>query len=100
VNPAASARPAGWLDPGTEVIDRISQGIDQEGNIALLEDLCSTMLMAHCAVWGHDTLPVRSALQHLVRISGAGRKDVHTNMYSLNYTDRGTRQRPQPSRSV
>jgi formate dehydrogenase iron-sulfur subunit len=50
---------------GTEVIDRISQGIDREGNIALLEDLCSTMFNGSlCGLGGMTPYPVRSALKH------------------------------------
>ena len=50
---------------GTEVIDRISQGIDREGNIALLEDLCNTMFNGSlCGLGGMTPYPVRSALKH------------------------------------
>ena len=48
---------------GVEVIDRIIAGIDREANLALLEDLCVTMVDASlCAMGGLTPSPVRSAL--------------------------------------
>ena len=49
---------------GVEVIDRITAGVDREGNLALLEDLCQTMVDGSlCAMGGLTPLPVRSALR-------------------------------------
>ena len=48
---------------GVEVIDRVIAGIDREANLALLEDLCVTMVDASlCAMGGLTPSPVRSAL--------------------------------------
>lgn len=50
---------------GTEVIDRIMQGVDRERNLALLEELCETMLHGSlCGLGGLTPYPVRSALRH------------------------------------
>ena len=50
---------------GVEVIDRIVQGEAREKNLALLEDLCETMLHGSlCALGGMAPFPVRSALKH------------------------------------
>jgi len=50
---------------GTEVIDRIVQGIDRERNLVLLEELCETMLHGSlCGLGGLTPYPVRSALRH------------------------------------
>jgi formate dehydrogenase iron-sulfur subunit len=50
---------------GTEVIDRIVQGVDRERNLALLEELCETMLHGSlCGLGGLTPYPVRSALRH------------------------------------
>ncbi|MGA3352361.1 MAG: NADH-quinone oxidoreductase subunit NuoF [Acidimicrobiales bacterium] len=50
---------------GVEVIDRIVAGIDREANLALLEDLCETMVDASlCAMGGLTPSPVRSALAY------------------------------------
>ena len=37
---------------GVEVIDRILAGLDREANLALLEDLCETMVDASLSRWG------------------------------------------------
>ena len=49
---------------GAEVIDRIVAGNEREKNIALLEDLCDTMLNGSlCALGGLTPYPVQSALR-------------------------------------
>ena len=48
---------------GAEVIDRIRDGRDREQNVALLRDLCDTMLGGSlCALGGMTPYPVLSAL--------------------------------------
>ncbi|NNE38127.1 MAG: formate dehydrogenase, partial [Gammaproteobacteria bacterium] len=50
---------------GVEVIDRIVQGNDRENNLALLDDLCTTMRDASlCAMGGLTPNPVISALKY------------------------------------
>ncbi len=50
---------------GVEVIDKIIADTDREHNIALLEDLCATMLDGSlCAMGGMTPFPVLSALKH------------------------------------
>jgi formate dehydrogenase iron-sulfur subunit len=50
---------------GTEVIDRIIAGVDREANVALLEELCDTMLNGSlCGLGGLTPFPVQSALKH------------------------------------
>jgi formate dehydrogenase iron-sulfur subunit len=50
---------------GVEVIDRIIAGLDRPANLALLEELCETMVDASlCAMGGLTPAPVRSALAH------------------------------------
>jgi formate dehydrogenase iron-sulfur subunit len=50
---------------GVEVIDRIIRGEDREQNLALLEELCETMLQGSlCGLGGMTPFPVRSALKH------------------------------------
>jgi formate dehydrogenase iron-sulfur subunit len=50
---------------GVEVIDRIRAGVEREGNLALLRDLCETMRHGSlCALGGLTPDPVRSALEH------------------------------------
>ncbi len=50
---------------GTEVIDRIVAGVDREANVALLEELCDTMLNGSlCGLGGLTPYPVQSALKH------------------------------------
>jgi formate dehydrogenase iron-sulfur subunit len=50
---------------GAEVIDRIIQGVDRERNLALLEELCETMLQGSlCGLGGMTPYPVRSALKY------------------------------------
>ena len=50
---------------GVEVIDHIVAGNEREKNIALLEDLCNTMLDGSlCALGGMTPFPVQSALKY------------------------------------
>ncbi len=50
---------------GQEVIDRILKGVEVDQQIALLEDLCSTMKLGSlCALGGFVPYPVLSALTH------------------------------------
>jgi formate dehydrogenase iron-sulfur subunit len=50
---------------GVEMLDRIIQGVDRERNLALLEELCETMLHGSlCGLGGLTPYPVRSALRH------------------------------------
>ncbi len=50
---------------GTEVLDRIIADQDREANLALVRDLCDTMLAGSlCALGGMTPYPVLSALNH------------------------------------
>ncbi len=50
---------------GVEVIDRIRADDDREANLALLSDLCDTMVDGSlCAMGGMTPFPVQSALKH------------------------------------
>jgi formate dehydrogenase iron-sulfur subunit len=50
---------------GVEVIDRIILGVERDRNLALLEDLCDTMLQGSlCGLGGMTPFPVQSALRH------------------------------------
>jgi formate dehydrogenase iron-sulfur subunit len=50
---------------GVEVIDRIRYGVDRDGNLRLLEDLCETLAEGSlCGLGGMTPFPVRSALRH------------------------------------
>jgi formate dehydrogenase iron-sulfur subunit len=50
---------------GVEVIDKIIAGIDREQNLALLDELCQTMLDGSlCAMGGLTPMPVQSAIKH------------------------------------
>jgi formate dehydrogenase iron-sulfur subunit len=50
---------------GVEVIDRIIAGPDRPGQVALLRDLCDTMVHGSlCAMGGMTPFPVLSALEH------------------------------------
>ena len=50
---------------GVEVIDHIVSGVEREKNIALLADLCDTMLDGSlCALGGMTPFPVQSALKY------------------------------------
>ena len=48
-----------------EVIERIIRGTDRDANLALLEELCDTMLNGSlCGLGGLTPYPVQSALVH------------------------------------
>ena len=50
---------------GVEVIDKIMKGIESERNLALLENLCDTMLVGSlCGLGGMTPFPVQSAIKH------------------------------------
>jgi len=50
---------------GVEVIDRIIEAKARDANVALLRDLCDTMLAGSlCALGGMAPFPVLSALNH------------------------------------
>ena len=50
---------------GVEVIDRILGGVDESGNLALLRELCDTMVAGSlCALGGMAPFPVLSVLDH------------------------------------
>lgn len=50
---------------GVETIDRIISGVDRATDLALLQDLCTTMERGSlCAMGGLTPMPVRSALAH------------------------------------
>ncbi|MEQ1758086.1 MAG: NADH-ubiquinone oxidoreductase-F iron-sulfur binding region domain-containing protein [Vicinamibacterales bacterium] len=50
---------------GAELIDRISDGIEPEANLALLDELCDTMLHGSlCGLGGLTPYPVQSAVKH------------------------------------
>jgi formate dehydrogenase iron-sulfur subunit len=50
---------------GVEMIDRIIAGQNRTANLALLDDLCATMLDGSlCALGGLTPLPVQSAVKH------------------------------------
>jgi formate dehydrogenase iron-sulfur subunit len=50
---------------GVEVIDRVIAGRERDQNLALLEDLCDTMIHGSlCAMGGLTPYPVLSALRH------------------------------------
>jgi formate dehydrogenase iron-sulfur subunit len=50
---------------GVEVMDRVISGQNREGNLALVEELCDTMLNGSlCGLGGLTPYPVQSALRH------------------------------------
>jgi formate dehydrogenase iron-sulfur subunit len=50
---------------GVEVIDRVVHGPDRAGNLALLEELCDTMVNGSlCGLGGMTPFPVQSALKY------------------------------------
>jgi formate dehydrogenase iron-sulfur subunit len=60
---------------GSEVIDRIIANRDREANVALLRDLCDTMLHGSlCALGGMTPYPVLSALKHFPEDFGLPRE--------------------------
>ena len=64
---------------GVELIDKIGQDDNRQGNLELLEELCETMeLGSLCAMGGLTPMPVRSAITHFPRAFQAGRgSDQH-----------------------
>ena len=54
-----------WPVRGMEVIDKILAGRDVDANLALLDDLCSTLRLGSlCALGGFVPYPVLSAVRH------------------------------------
>jgi formate dehydrogenase iron-sulfur subunit len=50
---------------GMEVIDNITNNLDREKNLELLDDLCETMIDGSlCAMGGLTPFPVKSALKY------------------------------------
>ncbi len=50
---------------GVEVIDRIRSGVNETANLALLKELCDTMVVGSlCALGGMAPFPVLSVLKH------------------------------------
>ena len=50
---------------GAEALERVARGIDRDGNLALVEELCDTMVHASlCGLGGMTPYPVLSAMQH------------------------------------
>ena len=50
---------------GAEVIDRVVAGVNRDANLALLEELCDTLLHGSlCGLGGLTPYPVQSALKH------------------------------------
>jgi formate dehydrogenase iron-sulfur subunit len=50
---------------GVEVMDRVISGQNREGNLALVEELCDTMLNGSlCGLGGLTPYPVQSAMRH------------------------------------
>jgi formate dehydrogenase iron-sulfur subunit len=50
---------------GAELIDRITAGITPDANLALLDELCDTMLHGSlCGLGGLTPYPVQSAVKH------------------------------------
>ena len=59
---------------GVEVIDRVLGGVDRDANLALLEELCDTLVHGSlCGLGGMTPFPVRSAVQHFPEDFGAAR---------------------------
>ena len=57
---------------GVEVIDRIAAGVEREANLALLGELCDTMIDGSlCAMGGMTPFPVRSAVKYFPEDFGA-----------------------------
>ena len=50
---------------GVELMDRVIAGVDRERNLALIDELCETLLHGSlCGLGGMTPYPVRSALRH------------------------------------
>src|SRR5262249_14904047 len=61
---------------GVEVIDKIIANKNREGSVALLRDLCDTMVNGSlCAMGGLTPYPVRSALNHFPEDFGLQRHE-------------------------
>ncbi|HUN72952.1 MAG TPA: NADH-ubiquinone oxidoreductase-F iron-sulfur binding region domain-containing protein [Steroidobacteraceae bacterium] len=59
---------------GVEIVDRILQGVDRSANLALLEELCDTMVQGSlCGLGGMAPFPVQSAMKHFREDFLAGR---------------------------
>jgi formate dehydrogenase iron-sulfur subunit len=65
---------------GVEVIDRIRSGVNETANLALLKELCDTMVVGSlCALGGMAPFPVLSVLKHFpedLRSSAVSNGDV------------------------
>lgn len=56
---------------GVETMDKIRNGIDPEGQTALIDDLCNTMKFGSlCALGGFTPYPVMSAMRHFPKEFG------------------------------
>lgn len=64
---------------GAEIIERIVHGADREQDLALLEELCDTMVNGSlCGLGGLTPYPVQSALKHFREDFLAGsRRETH-----------------------
>src|SRR5215469_16880044 len=50
---------------GVEIVERIMNGVEREQNLALLDELCETMIHGSlCALGGMTPFPVQSAVKH------------------------------------
>ena len=62
---------------GVETVDRIIAGKERDAQVAVLEDLCNTMLHGSlCALGGLTPFPVLSALKHFPEDFGIDRKKL------------------------
>ena len=63
---------------GAEVIDRIVARVNRDQNLALLEELCDTMLNGSlCGLGGLTPYPVQSALRHFREDFVKGPQETH-----------------------
>ena len=61
---------------GAELVARIKDGVDRDANLALLDELCETMLHGSlCGLGGLTPYPVQSALKHFRADFVGGSKD-------------------------
>jgi formate dehydrogenase iron-sulfur subunit len=59
---------------GAEALERVAKGVNRDGNLALVSELCDTMVHASlCGLGGMTPYPVLSAMQHFGE--DFGRKD-------------------------
>jgi formate dehydrogenase iron-sulfur subunit len=50
---------------GAEALERVAKGVNRDGNLALVEELCDTMVHASlCGLGGMTPYPVLSAMRH------------------------------------